>query len=84
MKPINKEIDEIYDAIDALSKSKCWIFLNEYFENLVIRSWRIEIDKLLAYATASFPAKSKIPKRKSFISNCKRLHPDEALWKDLE
>ena len=80
----DKELDEIYNAFDALMWSGCWNFLDDFIKDLVMRSWRIELDKLLAYATASFPAKSKLPHREVFINNCKLLHPEKDLWKGLD
>lgn len=79
----DKDIDEIYDALDVLMTAKCWGFLNSLFIGLTPSAWRTDLDILLAYATASLPAKSKINSRKMFMEQCKKLHPDPELWKGL-
>jgi len=80
----DKQIDEIYTAVDVLMKANCWDFLNECFANLDLKVWRTDIDILLSYATASLPAKSKLPAREHFIKTCKSRHPDIKLWKGLD
>lgn len=80
----DKEMDEIFLAIDSLMRAGCWNFLDEYFENFCQRVWRTDVDVLLTYATASFPGKSKIPSRARFIKTCKNLFPDVELWKGLD
>ena len=80
----DKQIDEIYDAMDALMKAQCWKFLNDFFTDLCPRVWRTDIDILLSYATSTLPAKSKIPSRDKFIKTCKHLFPDVELWKGLD
>ena len=77
------KLDEIYDAFDALMKAKCWNFIDGYLHDLCMRCWRTDIDILLAYATATLPAKTKLPHRKMFIDTCKHLHPNLELWKGL-
>lgn len=79
----DKQLDEIYDAIDALMRAGAWSFLDELFVTWEMRIWRTDVDILLAYATASFPAKSKLPSRKFFMSSCLRIYPDAELWKGL-
>ena len=79
-----KELDEIYDAMDALKKAGCWNFLDQYFSDLVVRAWRTDVDILLAYATTSLACKSHLPSRVQFINTCKHLHPDKELWKGLD
>jgi len=83
-KIVDKELDEIYTAIDALMKAGCWNFLNEFFEHFCQRVWRTDINILLGYATASLPGKSKIKSREKFIRTCKHLFPDVELWKGLD
>jgi hypothetical protein len=83
-KTYDSEIDEVYNAIDALMREGCWKFLNELFVTWEQRVWRMDIDILLAYATASFPGKSNIPARKMFMDKCLRVYPDKDLWKGLE
>lgn len=80
---VNKDIDEIYDSMDALMTAGCWNFLDNLFQGITPTAWRIDIDILLAYATASLPAKSKIPSRKMFMDKCIELHSDPELWKGL-
>jgi hypothetical protein len=79
----DKKLDEIYAAIDALMRVGAWNFLDELFTTWETRVWRTDIDILLAYATASYPAKSNIPSRKFFMSSCLRIHPKPELWKGL-
>jgi hypothetical protein len=83
-KTTDKEIDEIFTAIDALMRAGCWDFLNEFFEHFCQRIWRTNITILLTYATASLPGKSKIPSRERFIKTCKHLYDDVELWKGLD
>lgn len=80
----DKQIDEIYDAIDALMRAGAWNFLNELFVVWEQQAWRLEIDILVTYAVASCPGKSKLPARKNFMDRCMALHPDPDLWKGLE
>jgi hypothetical protein len=80
----NKQLDEIYDAMDALMKAKCWTFIDNYLHDLCMKAWRTELDYLLVYATATLLAKSKLPHRKLFMDTCKHLHPDVEVWKGLE
>ena len=84
IKVSDKELDEVYDAVDALMLAGCWNILNEIFLSLESKAWRISIDLLLAYATASLPAKNKIPSREPFINRCMQLYPDKKLWKGLK
>lgn len=83
-KTTDYELDVIYNAFDALMNAKCWDFIDEYLHNLCMRGWRTDLDYLVAYATATLPAKSKLPHRKMFMDTCKHLHPNLELWKGLE
>ena len=78
------KIDIIYDAMEALIKSECWEYLNDRLMELKHQAWRHELDILMAYATVTLPAKSKISNRRHFIDKCKELHPSEELWTGLE
>jgi len=80
----DKQLDEIYDSIDALLRLGAWNFLDELLLYWGSAAWRIEVDMLLAYATCTFPAKSNLPSRKFFMEACFRFHPDKELWKGLE
>lgn len=79
----DKKLDEIYDAIDALMRVGAWNFLDELFISWEMKIWRTPVDILVAYATVSFPAKSKLPHRKFFMDSCFRFHPEPKLWKGL-
>jgi len=83
-KTSEKKLDEIYGAIDVLMRDDRWGFLDDFLKNLIVRAWRTDIDELLAYATATFPGKSKIPSRAVFVSHCKRLFPDKDVWQGLD
>ena len=80
----DEEISEIYSAIDALMKNENWNFLNDYYDNLALRAWRLPLDILIAYADVSFESKNKIDSRKRFMDTCIHLHPNKELWKGLE
>jgi hypothetical protein len=79
----SKYVDEIHDAIDALLKAECWNFVDEILHNLTQRAWRTPLDELVTYATATLPAKSKLPGRERFMVTCKHLHPKDDIWKGL-
>lgn len=78
------EIDEIYDAIDVLMRSGNFNFLNSLFPYWTSTAWRTSVHILLTYATASLPAKSKLPSRKAFMEECMKLHTEPKLWSGLE
>ena len=78
------ELDEVYAAMDALMLAGCWVFLDEYLHGMVMRTWRTDVDILLAIATATLPGKSKLPARVIFLDNAKRLFPGKELWKGLD
>ena len=80
----DKEIDEIYDAVDILMSNGCFGFLNEHLSHLVPMAWRMDLDILLAYVTATLPAKSQLASRARFLNKCMELHPTKKLWKGLE
>ena len=83
-KTTDADLDDIYDTIDLLMRNGKWNLLNELFQIWEQQAWRTDLDRLLGYATASFPAKSKIPSRRAFIEKCKVLHPEAELWKGLD
>lgn len=80
----DNDLDEVYAAIDALMKIGAWKFLDALLVNWELSAWRTPLDLLLGYATATLPAKSKLPSRKAFMDKCKQLHSDPELWKGLE
>ena len=80
----DEKLDEIYRSIDVLMIEGSWNFLNELFFLWAASAWKTDLDVLLAYATASFPAKSKILSRKYFMECCMSRYPDEKLWKGLK
>ena len=58
-KVTDKDLDEVYKAVDALMRAGTWMFLDAliaYWESV---AWRTPVDLLVAYATATLPAKSK-------------------------
>lgn len=77
-------MDDIYDAVDLLMTAEAWTFLDLVFASLVPSVEEIELDLLLTYATASFPGKSNLPKRKEFMDKCIKIHSDPSLWVGLE
>jgi hypothetical protein len=84
MKRIDIQLDDIYDGVDCLMWGGCWVFLNEHLDNLTPKIWRMNLDIVLGYATATFPGKSKLPSRAAFMNECIRRYPDPELWKGLE
>jgi hypothetical protein len=78
------ELDEIYDVIDSLMKIGAWKFLNDQFMYWAIAAWRLDLDVLLGYATASLPGKPQLPNRAYFIKCCKKFYPEKSLWEGLE
>ena len=80
----DKEIDEIYKAIDALIKAECFGFLDSILKDFIQRIWRTDRDILLAYSTSTLSVKSKLPSRKFFVNTCKTLYNDEEEWKELD
>lgn len=77
-----KYIDEANKSMDALIKAECWLFINNFLEDLSMRAWRMDIDYLLAYATATLSIKDKLSNRERFILTCKHLYP-KTDWKGL-
>lgn len=80
----DKELDELYDLIDSLMKEEDWWLLNNLCLTWAFPKSTVTLDTRLGIATATFPAKSKLPNRKVFMTRCKELHPDAELWKGLE
>ncbi len=80
----DKKIDEVYFAVELLMYNGCWNVLDELLDSITIKAWRIEKDILLAYATATLPAKSRLPSRGGFIARSMELHPNKKLWKGLK
>ena len=81
---IDKELDDLYDLIDSLMKAGEWFVLNNLCDVWSSPQSNATLDTRLGIATATLPAKSKLPNRKKFMKECKRLHPDSELWKGLE
>ena len=84
-------IDIIYDEVDRLMNQNDWnqlslrltIIVDMASDYSLVRK-DYSLDELLAWATATLPAKSKIKSRPMFIAKCKELHPDPELWRGLE
>ena len=83
-KPIDKRLDVIYTTVDVLMEGGCWEFLNDTLKDSAQRAWRTDVIELIAWATATFPGKSKLPYRSEFIKHCKRLFPSKENWRGLE
>lgn len=83
-KVTDADLDELYEAIDVLMKIGAWKFLDSLLVNWELSAWRTPVDLLVGYATATMPAKSKLPSRKAFMARCMQLHTDPELWKGLE
>lgn len=81
---MDSQLDEIYCAVDSLMRNGCWEYLGTNLIDITHKAWRIDVDILICYATATFPAKSKLPARKQFMEKCRSLHPDEELWEGLD
>ena len=79
----DKDIDNIYDYIDSMMTLGEWHDLGEIFRNLIPKINEMSIDAMLTYATASFPGKTRIKYRRTFINLCKKRFPDKALWGGL-
>lgn len=80
----DKQLDELYDAMDALMREGCFGFINDYIRDLIPKIWRTDLIILVGYATATLCCKSKLPARKAFMDKCMELYPDKELWKGLE
>ena len=81
---IDDKIDCIYDNVDYLMRSAEWKILNSLSSAWESNAHNIDLNLLLAFATASLPGKSNIPARAEFIEKCKELYPKPELWKGLE
>jgi hypothetical protein len=77
------KIDQIYDAIHALSIDGCWKFMDDFLDMLEPRVWRTDVDELVSYATATLIFKDKLKKRDKFMKTCRKFHPKKELWKGL-
>ena len=77
-------IDFIYDEADRLMHQNAWNYLSLRLTLIADMSSGYSLDELLAWATATLPAKSKIENRAMFIEKCKELYPDPELWRGLE
>lgn len=80
----DKELDEIFDAVDMLMTRGHWNFLDEILQNLTPKIWRSDVDKLVGYATITLAGKSNLPSRPRFIEECKRYHHEKGLWTGLD
>ena len=81
---LNVRLDELNDAIDCLMTNGFFEFLDDILKDKLPQVWRMDLDILLGWATATLPAKSKLPSRKLLIETGKRYHPNKKLWKGLE
>jgi len=77
------KLDEVYDTVDILSKKGYWSILDTMLLDLAFRVWRVDIDILMGYLTATLPVKDKIPAREYLLSECKRMRR-ETFWDGIE
>lgn len=77
-------IDIIYDEVDRLMNQHDWNCISHKLFRLSYMVHEYPLDGLLAWATATLPAKSKIGNRSMFIEKCKQQYPDPELWRGLE
>jgi len=80
----DKQLDDLYDVIDSMMKDGDWWLLDHLCWIWSSPQSNATLDTRLGIATATLPAKSKLPNRKIFMKECKRLYPDPELWKGLE
>ena len=82
-----KEIDDIYETTGLLIKKGRWSLLDNLIEFYADTAWRMPLDMLVTWATATLLVKSKLKSRKRFIDNCIKFHwnaKEPSLWKGLE
>ena len=77
-------IDIIYNEVDRLMHQSDWNYLSHKLSIIADMASDYSLDELLAWATATLPAKTKIKSRPMFIAKCKELHPEPELWKGLD
>lgn len=80
----SKEIDIIYEGVEALLKANALEFLDKHLELMIMSIWRTDFDELFAYLIVTCPVKNKLPSRAKYFAVCKALFPDEERWKSLE
>jgi hypothetical protein len=78
---IDNQLDQIYDTIDDLLLNSKFSEVDCILERLEIK---IDLDLLLGYLTATYPAKSKLRKRENLFNKVKEEYTDEQLLKGLE
>ncbi len=78
------KINKIHKEIKVLIKEECWWFIDEFLFNFKQQIWRTDINELVAYATATLPAKEKLPSRSEFMRLCMTFFPNKKLWKGLK
>jgi hypothetical protein len=77
-------IDIIYNEVDRFMHQNDWNHLSHKLIVIADMASDYSLDELLAWATATLPAKSKIRNRSMFIEKCKQLYPEPELWRGLE
>lgn len=84
VRTIDQELDQIYDLVDDLMYRDKWYVLDTILEYITSNAWRYDIDILVGWATVTFAGKNKLEKRKGFLDKCKKIYPDDNLWKGLD
>lgn len=78
---INSQLDQIYDTIDELLLEGKFSEIDRILEQV---DTRIDLNLLLGYLTATYPARSKLNKRVDLFNKVKLLAQDKQLLKGLE
>lgn len=79
----DKELDELYEIADLLMKKGRWSLIDDLLEYYANTAWRMDLDMLLGWATATNVCRSKLKNRKRFLEACMNFHHDPELWKGL-
>lgn len=84
LKSEDKQMDDIFDGINALMENSCWGFLDYIIGDLCIRAWNVDITLLMAILTSTLPAKNNIPRRKELLEIAKQINIDQKMWEGLD
>lgn len=79
----DKELDEVYDNAELLIVRGRWSLIDDILEYYGNCAWRMDIDLLLAWATATNMYRAKLKNRKVFLARCMEFHKDPDLWVGL-
>lgn len=79
----DKDLDNIYDYVNDMMCKNEWHDLGRMFLMLIGAVNAMQLDIMLAYATASLSGGRRIRHRRRFINLCKRRFPGKELWKGL-